>query len=189
MYTRCARHRGRIVPVTARTPPTSALQAPRAVMLPGTGSDADFVGRAFATALSAAGIELIEVDPQPRTVVAGYRAALDEAAATAGPLLFGGISLGAAVAALWALGHQQRLSGRTPRRSLAQTGSSCGCPPVWSLRWMMPCTRSRSPRRGCMPARMRSRSPCASTSSAPIPLPSARAACTPGVPRARAPVG
>jgi pimeloyl-ACP methyl ester carboxylesterase len=94
------------------TSPTGSPRLPaRAVLLPGTGSDADFVVRAFGSALSTAGIELVAVDPYPADVVAGYLAALDEAAETPGELLVGGISLGAAVAARWALHHQQRLTG------------------------------------------------------------------------------
>ncbi len=96
-----------IVTASASSAPAPA----RAVLLPGTGSDADFVGRAFGPALSAAGIELVAVEPDPRRVVAGYLTALEEASRVPGTLLVGGISLGAAVATRWALRHQQRLSG------------------------------------------------------------------------------
>ena len=71
-------------------------------MLPGAGSDDRFVRSVFARPLAEMGIRLIA--PAPRAgadVVAGYRAALD-AAAGSGPLLVGGISLGAHVAARWA---------------------------------------------------------------------------------------
>ncbi len=72
-----------------------------AVLLPGSGSDADFVLRAFAP-LSERCARTVAVDAAPPSVVAGYRAALD-AAASDGPLLACGVSLGAAVAAGWAL--------------------------------------------------------------------------------------
>jgi pimeloyl-ACP methyl ester carboxylesterase len=78
-----------------------------AVVLPGSGSDGDFVRRAFAGPLRALGIRLVAPAPRPgREVVAGYHAALDAAAARAGArgeaLLAGGVSLGALVAARWA---------------------------------------------------------------------------------------
>lgn len=91
--------------------PSSVEITPRAVLLPGSGSDADFVERAFGTALSARGIELIAVAPEPRSVVAGYLEALDDAAREPGALLVGGVSLGAAIATRWALRQHNRLSG------------------------------------------------------------------------------
>lgn len=72
-----------------------------AVLLPGSGSDADFVRRAFAP-LAERCARTVAVDAMPPSVVAGYRAALD-AAASRGPLLACGVSLGSAVAASWAL--------------------------------------------------------------------------------------
>ncbi|KXO93470.1 Alpha/beta hydrolase family (plasmid) [Tsukamurella tyrosinosolvens] len=72
-----------------------------AVLLPGSGSDADFVLRAFAP-LTELCARTVAVDAAPPSVVAGYRAALD-AAASDGPLLACGVSLGSAVAASWAL--------------------------------------------------------------------------------------
>ncbi|TWS20103.1 alpha/beta hydrolase [Tsukamurella asaccharolytica] len=74
-----------------------------AVLLPGSGSDADFALRAFAP-LTALCARAVAVDAAPPSVVAGYRAALD-AAASDGPLLACGVSLGSAVAASWALEH------------------------------------------------------------------------------------
>ncbi|WP_245551013.1 serine aminopeptidase domain-containing protein [Nocardia paucivorans] len=71
------------------------------VALPGSGSDAYFVRQSFAAACIARGIEFIAVEPDPTAVVAGYRAALDDAASR-GPVLVAGISLGAAVALDWA---------------------------------------------------------------------------------------
>ena len=70
-------------------------------MLPGSGSDEVFLRSVFADALTAVGVDLVA--PAPRRggdVVAGYRAALD--AAGPDPVLVGGISLGAHVAARWA---------------------------------------------------------------------------------------
>ena len=70
-------------------------------MLPGSGSDEVFIRSVFACALAGVGVELVA--PAPRRgpdVVAGYRAALE--AAGPGPVLVGGVSLGAHVAARWA---------------------------------------------------------------------------------------
>jgi pimeloyl-ACP methyl ester carboxylesterase len=71
-------------------------------MLPGSGSDEQFINSVFAVPLAGIGVELVA--PAPRCggdVVVGYREALD--AAGPGPLLVGGISLGAHVAARWAV--------------------------------------------------------------------------------------
>ena len=69
-------------------------------MLPGSGSTADFVTRAFGPALDAAGFTLAVADPQPGPgLVAAAFAALDRAAARYDVRLVGGVSLGAHVAA------------------------------------------------------------------------------------------
>jgi pimeloyl-ACP methyl ester carboxylesterase len=74
------------------------------VVLPGTGSDDDYVNRAFAAPLRQAGAVLVAPPPQPGCLIDGYRAAMDGAALD-GPIAVGGISIGAAVAAAWALDH------------------------------------------------------------------------------------
>lgn len=76
-------------------------------MLPGTGSDDDYVTRAFAVPLHEAGAVLLAPAPQPAQLIEGFRAALD-GAARQGPIAVGGISIGAAVAAGWALAHPDR---------------------------------------------------------------------------------
>jgi pimeloyl-ACP methyl ester carboxylesterase len=78
-----------------------------AVVLPGSGSDEVFVRTTFSAPLRALGIPLLAPAPRPGTeVVEGYLRALDEVAGRApargGPLLVGGVSLGAQVAARWA---------------------------------------------------------------------------------------
>lgn len=84
-----------------------------AVVLPGSGSDDVFVRAAFAEPLRAVGVDLLAPPPRPGPeVVDGYRAALDAAlTGHRGPLLVGGISLGAHVAARWATAHQDRVAG------------------------------------------------------------------------------
>lgn len=77
------------------------------VLLPGTGSDDDYVYRAFAPALHRAGAVPMPHAPQPARLIAGYRAALDEAGRD-GPIAVAGVSLGAAVAAAWAITHPGR---------------------------------------------------------------------------------
>ncbi|MEV0711099.1 alpha/beta hydrolase [Nocardia aurea] len=89
-------------PETIRLKPSGRAMV--AVALPGTGSDADFARRAFGAAAAASGLEFVAAEPDPRGLVAGYRAALDAAAAR-GPVLAAGISLGAAIAVEWAAEH------------------------------------------------------------------------------------
>ena len=77
------------------------------VLLPGTGSDDDYVYRAFSPALHDAGAIVVTPKPQPQRLVDGYRDELDNAARTA-PIAVGGVSIGAAVATAWALAHPDR---------------------------------------------------------------------------------
>ena len=79
------------VPITA-----SAL-----VAMPGAGSDGDYAARAAGPLADALGVPLIAVDPGPSGIVATYLAALDDAA-TRGPVIAAGISIGACVAVHWA---------------------------------------------------------------------------------------
>jgi pimeloyl-ACP methyl ester carboxylesterase len=86
-----------------------------AVILPGAGSSADFVARAFGPALRAAGYELVAPAPVPGPgLVRDAVRALDDAAAACGPALrlVGGVSLGAHLAARWAAARTP--GGRTP---------------------------------------------------------------------------
>ncbi|RFD25516.1 hypothetical protein MUBE_08030 [Mycobacterium uberis] len=76
------------------------------VLLPGTGSDDDYVYRAFSGPLHRVGAVVLTPPPQPDRLIDGYLSALDEAAC-AGPIGVGGISIGAAVAAAWALAHPE----------------------------------------------------------------------------------
>ncbi len=71
------------------------------VVMPGTGSDGDYARRAFGPAAAAAGRPLLALEPGD-DLVAGYHRALDEAARTHGPLLVGGVSIGASIAVQWA---------------------------------------------------------------------------------------
>ncbi|MGI5130902.1 alpha/beta fold hydrolase [Pseudonocardia sp. CA-107938] len=83
------------------------------MLLPGSGSDDRFVRSAFAGPLSAFGITAVTPVPRPgAAVVDGYRAALDAAAAEPGPLVVGGVSLGAHVATAWAVRHCAALGSR-----------------------------------------------------------------------------
>lgn len=87
------------------------MSSPRIVILPGSGSDEVFIRAAFGPAARAIGAELLAPAPRPGAgLLAGYRAALDEAA-SAGPILVGGVSLGAHLAAEWALRDPERCTG------------------------------------------------------------------------------
>lgn len=70
--------------------------------MPGTGSDDDFINRAFGPALAAAGAILVAVRPEPNDLVNGYLRALDRASLRC-PIVVGGVSIGTAVALTWAL--------------------------------------------------------------------------------------
>lgn len=74
------------------------------VLLPGTGSDDDYVRRAFSGPLGQVGAVLVAPPPRPDRLIDGYLSALDEAAGD-GPIGVGGVSIGAAVATAWALAH------------------------------------------------------------------------------------
>lgn len=73
-----------------------------AVLLPGSGSRAEFVERAFAPALAAAKIPLLAVQPDPYDLIESCFDALTRAAATGKRLVVGGVSIGAAVSTVWA---------------------------------------------------------------------------------------
>jgi pimeloyl-ACP methyl ester carboxylesterase len=106
------------------------LRGVTAVLLPGTGSDEDYLRRAFAGPLAEAGITLTAVSPEADGLVAGYLRALD---AATGPIVVGGVSIGAAAATRWALAH--------PGRAMAVlavlppwTGAPDGAPAALSAR-------------------------------------------------------
>ncbi|SDY32269.1 hypothetical protein SAMN05421504_105154 [Amycolatopsis xylanica] len=84
-----------------------------AALLPGTGSDETFIREVFAGPLAAVGVRLIApAPPRGADLVRGSLAALDEIAAGAdGPILVGGVSFGAHVAAAWAVRENSRCAG------------------------------------------------------------------------------
>lgn len=86
---------------------TVNLRGITVVLLPGTGSDDDYVYRAFAPALHGVGATVVTPSPEPAGLVAGYLAELDNAALL-NPIVVGGVSIGAAVATAWALHHPTR---------------------------------------------------------------------------------
>jgi pimeloyl-ACP methyl ester carboxylesterase len=83
------------------------LRGVTTVVLPGTGSDADYVTRAFAGPLRDAGARVVAPAPQPKQLIDGYLVDLADAA-RGGPIAVGGVSIGAAVAAAWALQHSEQ---------------------------------------------------------------------------------
>jgi pimeloyl-ACP methyl ester carboxylesterase len=83
------------------------LRGVTTVLLPGTGSDEDYVYRAFSAALHDAGAVVVTPKPEPERLVDGYHDALDNAARTA-PIAVGGVSIGAAVSTAWAIAHPER---------------------------------------------------------------------------------
>lgn len=83
------------------------LRGVTTVLLAGTGSDDDYVYRAFSAALHQVGAVVVTPAPTPGRLLDGYREALDDAA-RGGPIAVGGVSIGAVVATLWALAHPNR---------------------------------------------------------------------------------
>jgi pimeloyl-ACP methyl ester carboxylesterase len=81
------------------------LRGVTVVLLPGTGSDDDYVYRAFSAALHDVGAVVVACAPRPSRLIAGYLDELDNAARL-GPIAVGGVSIGAAVATSWALAHR-----------------------------------------------------------------------------------
>ena len=75
------------------------------VLLAGTGSDDDYVYRAFSGPLHEVGAIVVTPEPEPSRLIAGYLAALDDAARSGEPIAVGGVSIGAAVSTAWALAH------------------------------------------------------------------------------------
>lgn len=85
------------------------LRGVTTVLLPGTGSDDDYVYRAFAPALHDAGAVPLPHTPEPAHLIDGYRHAIDEAARQGERIAIAGVSLGAAVAVAWALAHPEKV--------------------------------------------------------------------------------
>jgi len=92
---------------------TSAMPKPQAVLLPGTGSDEIFVRSVFAGPLAAAEVTLVAPEP-PRgdRLAVGFLTMIDSVAGCReSPLLVGGVSFGAHLAAAWAVAHPDRCAG------------------------------------------------------------------------------
>jgi pimeloyl-ACP methyl ester carboxylesterase len=83
-----------------------------AVILPGTGSDEVFVQAAFGGPARHAGVRLVAPAPRPGAQLAEhFLSSLDAAADRFGPIMAGGISLGAHLAAEWAAANPGRGAG------------------------------------------------------------------------------
>jgi pimeloyl-ACP methyl ester carboxylesterase len=83
------------------------LRGVTTVLLPGTGSDHDYVRRAFSAPLREVGALLVTPPPRPGRLIDGYLSAMDDAARD-GPIAVGGVSLGGTVGTAWALAHPDR---------------------------------------------------------------------------------
>ncbi|SDM87856.1 alpha/beta fold hydrolase [Allokutzneria albata] len=86
---------------------TRSASGPRAVLLPGAGSDDEFVRAVFEGPLRSLGVPLITPGPG---LPGEHVSALSEAAEQ-GPVLAGGISLGAHLAAAWTVKNPNRCIG------------------------------------------------------------------------------
>lgn len=112
------------VPVNLRGVPT--------VLLPGTGSDDDYLARAFAPIQDESGALLITPAPQPTRLIDGYLQAMNDAARQR-PIAVGGVSIGAAVAVSWALANPDRCVAVLAALP-AWTGEPNGAPAAVSAR-------------------------------------------------------
>ena len=112
------------------------LRGVTTVLLPGTGSDDDFVYRAFSTALHGVGAVVVTPPPQPHRLIQGFCDDLNSAASAAGPspIAVGGVSIGAAVAAGWALAHPDRVVAVLAALP-AWTGAPDGAPAALAARY------------------------------------------------------
>jgi len=101
---------GRIVAVS---PEMLRRTVGTAVILPGTASDEVFVREVFHSPLAEVGVRLVAPPPVPGPrVVEHHVAALDAAWEEHGaPVVVGGVSLGAHLAAAWAVRHPERCAG------------------------------------------------------------------------------
>lgn len=98
------------------------FDADMAVFLPGTGSDAEFIGRALGPAAAVLGVGAVTVSPGADPV-RGYFDELDAAYREHGRIIVGGVSIGAMVGAQWALAFPSRAAG-----VIAAMPAWCGAP-------------------------------------------------------------
>ena len=130
------------------------LRGVTTVVLAGTGSDDDYVYRAFSVALHEAGAVVVVPAPRPDRLVDGYRRELDNAARR-GPVAVGGVSIGAAVTDVLGVGApvacRRRAGGtsRMDRLTRQRTGRAGG--PVFSSRRCASRWAGIGDRRGCVP--------------------------------------
>lgn len=111
---------------TSRPAPTTL------VAMPGTGSDADYVDRAFGPAADALGLELVALRPCT-DLVSGHLTRLDEVAAEHHtPILVGGVSIGAAIAVRWALTNGPDRCAGVWAALPAWSGDPARAPAAWS---------------------------------------------------------
>ena len=106
-----------------------------AVLLPGTGSDDVFIRSVFAVPVAAAGVALIAPEPVPGPDLGRrHLLSLDAAFQAHGPVLAGGISFGAHLAAEWACAHPDRCAGLLLAMP-AWHGSPGDCPAAVAARY------------------------------------------------------
>lgn len=113
-----------------------SVQGVVTVLLPGTGSDDDYLDRALAGPLTRAGAVVVTVAPEPTRLIDGYLDALQRTLERVGGqdrIAVGGVSLGAALAARWAAAHPTRTAAVIAVLP-PWTGASDGAPAAVSAR-------------------------------------------------------
>ncbi|MCF8610778.1 alpha/beta fold hydrolase [Gordonia sp. HY285] len=93
------------------------------IVMPGTGSDADFAARVFGSSVRDAGASLECLEPEPN-LVGSYLTRIDAIADRGDRVIVGGVSIGAAIALAWAC---------DPARSALCDGVLAALPP-WTGR-------------------------------------------------------
>lgn len=104
------------------------------ILLPGTGSDDDYLRRALSGPLERAGACVITVAPDPDRLVDGFVQALEVASRDCARIAVGGVSLGAALAVNWAIAHPESTAAVVAALP-PWTGDPGSAPAAWSARY------------------------------------------------------
>ena len=103
------------------------------IVMPGTGSDADYLRRSFGPAAVRLGLDLVALQPSDDLVAAHLRA-LDDHAEQYGRFIVGGVSIGAAIALEWALETRHPCCRGVWAALPAWSGAADDAPAAWSAR-------------------------------------------------------
>lgn len=103
------------------------------IVMPGTGSDADYLRRSFGPTAARLGMELIALQPRD-DLVAAHLDAIDQHAARYDRFVVGGVSIGGAIAVDWALRTRHPGCVGVWAALPAWSGEPDDAPAAWSAR-------------------------------------------------------